>query len=153
VKGCQRSNQRGVFAPSFFILMAFGMIVSIGMGCDFGGKKIYRLGFTLINLNFMMGLCLLVHLREFHNQRSWVRYTCLTSSLFLPSTFQKKGMSSSSDNVSLSSSNSASMESKRSVGRHVEEESTSPTTMVGRIPMETVTEVREDPLEEIAESN
>jgi len=62
-------------------------------------------------------------------------------------------MSSSSDSVSLSSSSSESMESGRSIGRHVEEESTSPTTMVGRIPMETVTEVREDPLEEIAESN
>jgi len=80
VKGCQRSNQKGVFALSFFILMAFGVIVSIGMGCDFGGKKFYRLGFTIINVAFAMGLCLLVHLREFHNQRPCVRYTCLTSS-------------------------------------------------------------------------
>jgi len=62
-------------------------------------------------------------------------------------------MSSSNDSVSLSSSSSESMESGRSIGRHVEEESTSPAAMVGRIPMETVTEVREDPLEEIAESN
>jgi len=62
-------------------------------------------------------------------------------------------MSSSSDSVSLSSSNSESMESGRSIGRHVEEKSTSLTAMVDRIPMETVTEVREDPLEEIAESN
>ena len=80
MKGCQRSNQKGVFAPSFLILMAFGMIVSIGIGCDFGRKKFYRLGFTLINVDFMMGLCLLVYLREFHNQRSCVRYTCPTSS-------------------------------------------------------------------------
>ena len=62
-------------------------------------------------------------------------------------------MSSSSDGVSLSSSSSESIESGRSIGRHVEEKSTSPTGMVGRIPMETVTEVREDPPEEIAESN
>ena len=46
-----------------------------------------------------------------------------------------------------------SMESGKSVGIHVEEESTSRATMVGRIPMETMTEVWEDPLEEIAESN
>ena len=56
-------------------------------------------------------------------------------------------MSSSSDSVSLSSSSSESMEFGRSIGRHVEEESTSPAGMMGRIPMETVTEVREDPLE------
>jgi len=62
-------------------------------------------------------------------------------------------MSSSNDSVSLSSSSSESMESGRSIGRHVEEESTSPAAMVGRIPMETVIEVREDPQEEIAESN
>jgi len=62
-------------------------------------------------------------------------------------------MSSSSDTVSLSSSSSESMESGRSVGKRVEEESTSPVAVVGRIPMETVTEVREDPFEEIAESN
>jgi len=60
--GCQRSNQRGVLAPLFLILMALGMVMSIGMGCDFGGKKFYHLGFTLINVDFMMGACLLVHL-------------------------------------------------------------------------------------------
>ena len=80
MNGCQRSNQRGVFASSFLILMAFGMVVSIGMGCDFGGKNFYRLGFTLINVDFTMGACLLVHLREFHNQRYCMRYTCPTSS-------------------------------------------------------------------------
>jgi len=62
-------------------------------------------------------------------------------------------MSSSSDTVSLSSSSSGSVESGKGVGRRVEEESNSPVTVVGRIPMETVTEVREDPPEEIAESN
>ena len=67
--------------------------------------------------------------------------------------FSEKGMSSSSDSVSLSSSSSESMESGRSVGRQVKEESSSPAAMVGRIPMKTVTEVREDPPEEMAESN
>ncbi|QCD78885.1 hypothetical protein DEO72_LG1g2521 [Vigna unguiculata] len=38
-------------------------------------------------------------------------------------------------------------------GRRFEEESTSLVAMVGRIPMETVTKVRKDPLEEITESN
>ena len=62
-------------------------------------------------------------------------------------------MSSSSDSVSLSSSSSESMESGRSVGRQLEGESSSPTAVVGRIPMETVTEVQDDPPKEIAESN
>jgi len=62
-------------------------------------------------------------------------------------------MSSSSDIVSYSFSSSGSMESGRGVCRCVEEESTSPVAVVGRISMETMTEVREDPLEEIAESN
>ena len=62
-------------------------------------------------------------------------------------------MSGSSDTVSLSSSNSESMESGRGVGRLVEEGSISLMVVVVRIPMERVTEVREDPPEEIAESN
>jgi len=62
-------------------------------------------------------------------------------------------MFSSSDTMSLSFSNSGSVESGRSVGRRFEEESTSQVVVVGRIPMEMVTEVREDPPEEIAESN
>jgi len=53
----------------------------------------------------------------------------------------------------LSSSSSESIESGRSVGRRIKEESTSLVVVVGRILMETVTEVREDPPEEIAESN
>jgi len=53
--------------------------------------------------------------------------------------FRKKV--SSSDNVSLSSSSSESMESGGSIGRHVEEESTSSAGMVCRIPMQTVIEV------------
>jgi len=59
----------------------------------------------------------------------------------------------SSDSVSLSTSSSESIESGRSRGRHVEEESTSSGGMVGGIPVETVREVREDPPEELAESN
>jgi len=62
-------------------------------------------------------------------------------------------MSSSSDSVSLSSSSSESMESGRSVGGRVKEKSSSQTIMAGRIPMETVIEVREDPSKEIVESN
>jgi len=62
-------------------------------------------------------------------------------------------MSSSSDIVSLSSLSSGSMQSRGSVGRHLEEESTSPVAVVGRIPMVTITEVREDPPEEIAKSS
>jgi len=55
--------------------------------------------------------------------------------------------------VLLSTCSSESIKSGGNGGRHVEEESTSSAGMVGRIPMETVTEVREDPLEELAESN
>jgi len=62
-------------------------------------------------------------------------------------------MSSSNDTVSLSSSSSGSVQSRGSVGRRLEEESTRPVAVVGRIPMETVTEMREDPPEEIVESN
>jgi len=62
-------------------------------------------------------------------------------------------MSGTSDTVSLSLSSSGSMQSRGNVGRRLEEESISPVAVVGRFPMETVTEVREDPLEEIAESS
>jgi len=118
----------------------------------FGGKKLYRLGFMLTNMVFAKGLHLLVHLREFCNQRlvcviSVRLVRCFHRHLF------KKGMSGSSDTVSLSSSNSESMESGRGVGRLVEEGSISLMVVVVRIPMERVTEVREDPPEEIAESN
>jgi len=60
---------------------------------------------------------------------------------------------SSSDSLSLSTSSSESVESGRSRGRQVDEESTSSGGMVSGIPMETVREVREDPPEELAESN
>jgi len=61
-------------------------------------------------------------------------------------------MSSTSDSVSLSSSSNGSVRSRENVGRRLEEGSVSPMVVVGRIPMETITEVREDPPEEIAES-
>jgi len=65
----------------------------------------------------------------------------------------KIGMSSS-DSISLStSSSSESTESERSRGRQFDEEGTSSGGMVSGIPMETVREVREDPPEELAESN
>ena len=53
---------------------------------------------------------------------------------------KRKGMSSS-DSVSLCTSSSESIESGRSRGRQVEEESTSSEGIVGGIPMETVREV------------
>ena len=60
---------------------------------------------------------------------------------------------SSSDNISLSTSSSESTESERSRGRQFDEEGTSSGGMVSGIPMEMVREVREDPPEELAESN
>ena len=62
-------------------------------------------------------------------------------------------MSSTSDSVLLSSSSSGSMRSREDIGRRPKEGSLSPTVAAGRIPMEMITEVREDPLEEIAESS
>jgi len=62
-------------------------------------------------------------------------------------------MPSTSDSVSLSSSSNGSMRSRENVSRCLEEGSVSPVAVVGRIPMEKITEVREDPLEEIAESS
>jgi len=79
-EGMSEVKSKGVFAPLFLILMAFEKVVLIGMGCDFGGKRFYRLGFRPINVDFTMGERLFVHLREFHNQRSCVRYSCPTSS-------------------------------------------------------------------------
>ena len=64
----------------------------------------------------------------------------------------KIGMSSS-DSISLSTSSSESTESERSRGRRFDEEGTSSRGMVTGIHMETVREVREDPPEELAESN
>jgi len=42
--------------------MSFEMIASIGMGCDFGGKGFYPLGFMPIISDFTLGERLLVHL-------------------------------------------------------------------------------------------
>ncbi|QCE11543.1 hypothetical protein DEO72_LG10g2776 [Vigna unguiculata] len=60
---------------------------------------------------------------------------------------------SSSDSISLSTSSSESMGTERSRDRQVDEEGTSSGGMISGIPMETVKEVREDPLEELAESD
>jgi len=45
------------------------------------------------------------------------------------------------------------MQSRENVGRRPKEGNVGLMAVVGRIPMETITEVREDPLEEIAESS
>jgi len=105
-------------------------------------------------MDFKTGKGLLVHLREFPIQRSCVRFLVhlvANSSRHL-SRNTRKGMSNS-DSVSLSTFSSESVESGRTRGRQVDEECTSSGGMVGGIPMETVREVREDPLEELAESN
>jgi len=65
----------------------------------------------------------------------------------------KKGMSSTSDSMLLSSSSSGSGQSREDGGRQSDDGSGGPTIGMRRIPMETVTEVREDPPEEIAESS
>jgi len=65
----------------------------------------------------------------------------------------KEGMFSTSDSVSLSSSSSASGRSREDGGRQSDDGSGGPTVRTGRILIETVTEVREDPLEEIVESS
>jgi len=152
-EGMSGVKSKGFFAPSFLTLMSFGMIVSIGMGCYFGGKGFYRLGFWPINVDFTTSKGLLVHSQEFPIRD----LVCVfVSDLFLiPAVIfpEKRKDMSSSDSVSLSTSSSESIESRRSRGRHVEEESTSSGGMVGRITMEMVTEVREDPPEELAESN
>jgi len=62
-------------------------------------------------------------------------------------------MSSTSDSVSLSSSSSGSGRSREDISRRSEEGSRSLAVGTGRIPMETITKVREDPLKEIAESS
>jgi len=123
------------------------------MGCHFGGKGFYNLGFWPINVDFTTTKGLLVHSREF----SLRDLVCIfLSDLFLISAVifleKRKGMSSS-DNVSLSTCSSGSIESRRSRGRHVEEESTSSGGYGRWNPLETVREVWEDPPEELAESN
>ena len=61
-------------------------------------------------------------------------------------------MSGTSDSVSFSLSSSGSIRSIENGGRRLEVGSVSQMAVVGRIPMETIIEVREDPPEEIAES-
>ncbi|QCD93327.1 hypothetical protein DEO72_LG5g1400 [Vigna unguiculata] len=62
-------------------------------------------------------------------------------------------MSSTSDSMSLSPSSSASGRFREDGGRQSDDGSGGPTIGTGRIPMEMVTVVREDPLEEIVESS
>jgi len=105
-------------------------------------------------MDFKTSKGLLVHLQEFPIQRSCVHFLVRlvpNSSRHL-SKNTRKGMSNS-DSVSLSTSSSENVESGRSGGRQVDEECTSSRGIVSGIPMETVREVREDPPEELAESN
>jgi len=60
-----RGQIRGVLVPSFLRVMSLVMIVSIGMGCCFGGKGFCRLEFWPINMDFKTSKVLLVNLREF----------------------------------------------------------------------------------------
>jgi len=62
-------------------------------------------------------------------------------------------MSSTSDSVSLSTSSIGSGRSREDIGRQYDKGSGSPLVGTGRIHMETIIEVREDPLQEIAESS
>jgi len=84
----------------------------------------------------------LVHLREFHIQKSCERFSVRLVPNFNRhlSENTRKGMPSS-DSMSLSISSSESMGSERSRSRQVDEEGTSSRGMVSGIPMETVREV------------
>jgi len=57
-------------------------------------------------------------------------------------------MSSTSDSMSLTTSSNGSGRSREGIGRQSDEESGNHVVGVGRISMETVTKVREDPPEE-----
>ena len=155
MKGCQGSNQH-VLAPSFLKVVSFAMMVSIGLGYYFGGKSFRRLGSWTINIGFKTGEGLLGSFaRVLHSEVLCAHHTVRLVPKFsrhIPVN-TKKGMSSS-DSISLStSSSSESTESERSRGRQFDEDGTSYGVMTSGIPMETVREVREDPLEELAESD
>jgi len=95
-----------------------------------------------------------VHLREFCIQWFCVHFTVrLVPNFSRHLSVNMKTSMSSSDSISLSTSSSKSTGSERSRGRQVDEEGTSCGGMVSGIPMETVREVREDPLEELTESD
>jgi len=156
VKGCQGSNQY-VLAPSFFLkVVSFAMMVSIGLGYYFGGKSFRRLGSWTINIGFYTGEGLLGSFaRVLHSEVLCAHHTVRLVPKFsrhLPVN-TKTGISSS-DSMSLStSSSSESTKSERSRGRQFDKEGTSYGGMTSGIPMETVREVREDPPEELAESD
>ena len=57
-----RGQIKGVFAPLFLRVVSFGMIVSIGMGCYFGGKGFLSFWILAINVDFERSKGLLVHL-------------------------------------------------------------------------------------------
>jgi len=118
------------------------------------GRGFRRLGSWSINKDFNTSEGLLGSFERISYSKILCAFYCPTSSQFQPTSFRKheKGMSSS-DSVSLSTSSSESMGSERSRDRRIDEEVTSPGGMTSGIPMETVREVREDPPEELAESD
>ena len=155
MRGCQGSNQH-VLAPPFLKVESFAMMVSIGLGYYFGGKSFRRLGLWTIDIGFKTGEGLLGSFtRVLHSE-----VLCAHHSVRLVPKFSrhlpvktKTGMSSS-DSISLSmSSSSESTESERSKSRRFDKEGTSSGVVTSGIPMETVREVREDPPEELAESD
>ena len=127
--------------------MAWGIVLA--------GRGFRRLGFWTINIGFKTGEGLLGSFARVLNSKILCAPYCPTSSQIQPTSPRKHetGMSSS-DSISLSTSNSnESTESERSRGRQFDEEGTSSGGMASGIPMETMREVREDPPEELAESN
>jgi len=118
------------------------------------GRGFRRLGSWPINTYFKTSEGLLGSFARVSYSEILCAFYCPTSSQFQPTSFRKheKGMSSS-DSILLSTSNSESMGSERSKDRKVDEEVTSSGGMTSGIPMETVREVREDPPEELAESD
>lgn len=118
------------------------------------GRGFRRLGSWPINTDFKTSEGLLGSFARFLYLEILCAFYCPTSSQFQLTSFRKheKGMSSS-DSISLSTSSSESMGSERSRDRQIDEEGTSSGGMTSRIPMETVREVQEDPLEELDESD
>ena len=51
MKGCQGSNQE-VLVPSFLRVISLAMMVSIGMGCCFGGKGFSSFGIMAYKCRF-----------------------------------------------------------------------------------------------------
>jgi len=97
----------------------------------------------------------LVHLRVLKTEILCAS-SCPTSSQFPPTSFRKKnqtGMSSSDSSPLSTSSSSQSTESDRSIDDRFRGEGVSAGVGTSGVPMEVVREIREDPPEELEESN